>query len=740
MFAALGLNSFPIADGEQLCHARSLSRVLCPQSTPPVEEDVREDNDSCQCSSVASDTAIHISKRLIQVAVKRDADGSFGFTLLGGVNIHNPKFSRPLIFSHIRRGGPVHREGSIRPGDRLLAIDGHSMENASLAEAQALLQHKICHSESWERVEGDLECSHGSIPCCSGERCTLLVVEYDVVERRGLSESRGPLLVELQMDYPDEELGLSLAMLPEDVPLSPQQRSAALVEAVRPASIAERCGALHSGDVLLSIGKLQHKEVDEKSNETEGSSLNGVAKQTWVIQIEVLPLSQMDNWNSSRHNQSDSGSDGNKRGCHSPSIHHAPAEEILNLEAFLQTPSNFRNSGYSEKMVLKWQRRSLPSLGGIDVDCSAVSDVVEGEIQDEGNPPRMKPISWMDVNNEHLVERCSSLRIAEADLSDVNRGDDVDANSPSHFAPTPYADESEAEVYVVQVPRHGGPLGITLSGTEDPLENITISGLVEGGPAKCTDALRIGDRLLAVGGESLAGRPLSEAVALLRAANDPVLLHIARAMRQCDDHPAMRTASNKTPSSSLEEEDKGVASISINTSGSHPPDAMYSHCPSGNYHQPHLMHCSSSSRHSAATMLHRPLSYESDHQSSSINHSSPNSVGSGERVVDGNGDPVQPLQSETLHLTLFKDGIYEDFGFSVSDGLYERGVYVNRIRKGGPADVGSLQPYDRIIQVNDTITYAFDCCLTVPLIASAGDKIHLTVVRCHHLKMKSVSY
>ncbi len=37
-------------------------------------------------------------------------------------------------------------------------------------------------------------------------------------------------------------------------------------------------------------------------------------------------------------------------------------------------------------------------------------------------------------------------------------------------------------------------------------------------------------------------------------------------------------------------------------------------------------------------------------------------------------------------MTLFKDNVYEDFGFSLSDGLYEKGIFVNRIRKGGPAD------------------------------------------------------
>ena len=52
-------------------------------------------------------------------------------------------------------------------------------------------------------------------------------------------------------------------------------------------------------------------------------------------------------------------------------------------------------------------------------------------------------------------------------------------------------------------------------------------------------------------------------------------------------------------------------------------------------------------------------------------------------------------------VTLHKDSVYEDFGFSVSDGLYERGIYINRVRKGGPADLsGLLQAFDRILQVN----------------------------------------
>lgn len=48
---------------------------------------------------------------------------------------------------------------------------------------------------------------------------------------------------------------------------------------------------------------------------------------------------------------------------------------------------------------------------------------------------------------------------------------------------------------------------------------------------------------------------------------------------------------------------------------------------------------------------------------------------------------------------MVKDPEIDDFGFSVSDGFLEKGVYVNMIRPDGPADRAGLRPYDRILQV-----------------------------------------
>lgn len=50
-------------------------------------------------------------------------------------------------------------------------------------------------------------------------------------------------------------------------------------------------------------------------------------------------------------------------------------------------------------------------------------------------------------------------------------------------------------------------------------------------------------------------------------------------------------------------------------------------------------------------------------------------------------------------MTVIKDPEIDDFGFSVSDGFLEKGVYVNMIRPDGPADRAGLKPFDRILQV-----------------------------------------
>ena len=40
-----------------------------------------------------------------------------------------------------------------------------------------------------------------------------------------------------------------------------------------------------------------------------------------------------------------------------------------------------------------------------------------------------------------------------------------------------------------------------------------------------------------------------------------------------------------------------------------------------------------------------------------------------------------------------------------------------------------FKPMDRVLQINETRTHEFDCCLAVPLIAASGEKLELLITR-----------
>lgn len=195
----------------------------------------------------------------------------------------------------------------------------------------------------------------------------------------------------------------------------------------------------------------------------------------------------------------------------------------------------------------------------------------------------------------------------------------------------------QPNVFNVQLHPNGGPLGVTLAGNEDGQKPIVISGLQEGGVASSTGQIQVGDTLLAINNESVIGTPLSNATKLLQVQNDVIELRLSR--------------SSQMTTSTISIADKLPQ-----------PQALY------------------------AEVQRRPNNIA---KPDTISNSSSRS---GSNNSDG--------QLKTIHVTLFKDQVYDDYGFSVSDGLYERGVYINRVRSGGPADqVGVLKPYDRIIQV-----------------------------------------
>uniref|UniRef100_A0A671M2K2 Glutamate receptor-interacting protein 2-like n=1 Tax=Sinocyclocheilus anshuiensis TaxID=1608454 RepID=A0A671M2K2_9TELE len=96
------------------------------------------------------------------------------------------------------------------------------------------------------------------------------------------------------------------------------------------------------------------------------------------------------------------------------------------------------------------------------------------------------------------------------------------------YIPKHEQESSGSIIYTVELKRFGGPLGITISGTEEPFDPIIISGLTKRGLAERTGAIHVGDRILAINSVSLKGKPLSEAIHLLQMAGETVTLKIKK--------------------------------------------------------------------------------------------------------------------------------------------------------------------------------------------------------------------
>ncbi|XP_064447002.1 glutamate receptor-interacting protein 1 isoform X8 [Mirounga angustirostris] len=877
--------------------------------------------------------------RTVEVTLHKEGN-TFGFVIRGGAHDDRNK-SRPVVITCVRPGGPADREGTIKPGDRLLSVDGIRLLGTTHAEAMSIL--KQC-----------------------GQEATLLI-EYDVSVMDSVATASGPLLVEVAKT-PGASLGVALTTS------MCCNKQVIVIDKIKSASIADRCGALHVGDHILSI--------DGTSMEycTLAEATQFLANTTDQVKLEILPHHQtrlalkgpdhaalvssfsptsmsayslsslnMGTLPRSLYSTSPRGTMMRRRlkkkdfksslslasstvGLAGQVVHTETTEVVLTADpvtgfGIQLQGSVFATETLSSPPLISYIEADSPAercgvlqigdrvmaINGIPTEDSTFEeanqllrdssitskvtleiefDVAESVIPSSGtfhvklpkkhsvelgitisSPSSRKPgdpLVISDIKKGSVAHRTGTLELGDKLLAIDNiRLDNCSMEDAVQILQQcedlvklkirkdeDNSDEQESSgaiIYTVELKRYGGPLGITISGTEEPFDPIIISSLTKGGLAERTGAIHIGDRILAINSSSLKGKPLSEAIHLLQMAGETVTLKIKK---QTDAQSA--SSPKKFPIASHlsdlgdVEEDPSAAQKPGKLPDTYPPtvpsvdsavdswdssgiDASYGNQGSGfqasgysfntyEWRGPKqrgslspvtkprsqtypdvglsnedwdrstvsgftgapdnseaeqeenfwsqaledLETCGQSGilreleatimsgstmslNHEAPTprsQLGRQASFQE--RSSSRPHYSqttrsntlPTDVGRKSVTLRKMKQEIKEIMSPTpveLHkVTLYKSSDMEDFGFSVADGLLEKGVYVKNIRPAGPGDLGGLKPYDRLLQVNHVRTRDFDCCLVVPLIAESGNKLDLVISRNPLASQKSI--
>ncbi|XP_058936529.1 glutamate receptor-interacting protein 1 isoform X10 [Kogia breviceps] len=876
--------------------------------------------------------------RTVEVTLHKEGN-TFGFVIRGGAHDDRNK-SRPVVITCVRPGGPADREGTIKPGDRLLSVDGIRLLGTTHAEAMSIL--KQC-----------------------GQEATLLI-EYDVSVMDSVATASGPLLVEVAKT-PGASLGVALTTS------MCCNKQVIVIDKIKSASIADRCGALHVGDHILSI--------DGTSMEycTLAEATQFLANTTDQVKLEILPHHQtrlalkgpdhaalsssfsptstsayslsslnMGTLPRSLYSTSPRGTMMRRRlkkkdfksslslasstvGLAGQVVHTETTEVVLTADpvtgfgiqlqgsvfatetlsspplisyieadspaercgvlqigdrvlaingiptedsTFEEASQLLRDSSITSKVTLEIEfdvaESVIPSSGTFHVKLPKKHSVELGiTISSPSSRKPGDPLVISDIKKGSVAHRTGTLELGDKLLAIDNiRLDNCSMEDAVQILQQcedlvklkirkdeDNSDEQESSgaiIYTVELKRYGGPLGITISGTEEPFDPIIISSLTKGGLAERTGAIHIGDRILAINSSSLKGKPLSEAIHLLQMAGETVTLKIKKQTdaqsasspkkfpiashlsdlgdvedpspaqkpgKLTDTYPSTvpsvdsavdswdgsgiegsygnqgtgfqasgynfntydwrspkqrgnlspvtKPRSQTYPDVGLSNEDWDRSTVSGFTGA---PDSTEAEQEENFWSQAleDLETCGQSGilreleatimsgstmslNHEAPTprsQLGRQASFQE--RSSSRPHYSqttrsntlPSDVGRKSVTLRKMKQEMKEIMSPTpveLHkVTLYKGSDMEDFGFSVADGLLEKGVYVKNIRPAGPGDLGGLKPYDRLLQVNHVRTRDFDCCLVVPLIAESGNKLDLVISRNPLASQKSI--
>ncbi|XP_063775940.1 tyrosine-protein phosphatase non-receptor type 13 isoform X2 [Pseudophryne corroboree] len=707
-------------------------------------------------------------------------DDSLGISVTGGVNT-SVKHGGIYVKAVIPKGA-AEADGRIQKGDRVLSVNGTSLEGATHKQAVEMLRNTgqvgfQVVTLLFEKGQLPAIKVHAPVtPQCTPPDQTETSLQGKIgTAPADYSFVTDDNVYEVKLVKNSSGLGFSFSREENLIP-GPVGSSIVRVKKLFPGQPASESGKIHVGDVILKVNGASLKGL---SQQDVISALRGTSPEVTLLmcrpptgvlpEISPLLLSPINSPQQilPEENQSSKCSDHSLVQEQDSSDEN---EEMTDASTRrLKNPSRrdsySDSSGTGEEDFIPIQDDTwnatvyqTPSAMGAPLhNQSDATDMQEETIRssfytpeqtpfkpqfDDSNPP--SPVS-LDVTPTHS-SNVSQVLLSEGCLSDSKSFLD----DPSHFQSLGMKDledyEPEVELHVTLSKSEKGSLGFTVTKANDCI-GCYVHDIIQD-PAKSDGRLQPGDRLIKVNDVDVSNMSHTEAVNLLRAAPKTVRLVLGRVLEipkpQVPSHllPDITLTGHKglslsggsdCPGQGTYVEDIKPGSIADQEGSLKPLDVIQYINGKSTLNMTleeakHILE-SASPVILKATREGNPVVPSNKKLLNSIpkpTRMNGYPIGDGFRHIDDNSDVYAP-EARIVHVILEKP-VSGELGFSLVGGEY--GIFVKSISPGGVADIeGNLQVGDRVLQVNGENMHGATHSKAVSCIRSSKGLVQIEIAR-----------